>query len=158
MSLNFSLAFLPMQFFFFNTRTITYFPFLNEPMMLASPVNCSTGIKANGNWKKWQVSKRFSNACRKTNLNGSKLKDEPIRAPPVTCARRGRNCVYKVRSVLVLHIIGWKTGARFLSQRSNRNLAITFNSHLKTALIPSTTSNLSKSVLAAKTVIIISSW
>ena len=44
-----------------------------------------------------------------------------------------------VRLGLILRLIGCKTGASLLSQslkRSNRNHVITFDSHLKTALIP----------------------
>ena len=56
---------------------------------------------------------------------------------PLTCSKRGKNHTNNVRLVLVLPLIGLKTGARFLSQSLSeaiRNYLITFDSHLKTAL------------------------
>ena len=53
---------------------------------------------------------------------------------PVTRAKGGKNHAYMVRLVLVLLLIGWKTGATPLSQSLSAAIAITFDSHLKTAL------------------------
>ena len=63
---------------------------------------------------------RFSKVCRKTNTkviaptnhNGSKQRDEPIRI-----GKAGKFVpAFKERLILVLLLIGCKTGARFLSQ------------------------------------------
>ena len=59
----------------------------------------------------------------------------------ITCnyggSKRGKNHAYKVGLVLVLLVIGWKTGASLkpITKRSNRYHVIAFDSRLKTALL-----------------------
>ena len=59
----------------------------------------------------------------------------------VVAAKRGKTRPSKSRLVLVLLLIGWESGARFLSQsrsvamQNQNNREITFDTQLKTTLL-----------------------
>ena len=84
----------------------------------------------------WLHIERSSNDCRKTkakaitptNHNRSRQRDEPTTILSnilVTRSKRGKNHAYMVRLVLVLILIGWKTGASLLSQSLSVAIEIT---------------------------------
>ena len=86
----------------------------------------------NSHWLLEQFSYEYRKTNAKlitpTNHNRSRQHNECIRIPsnlPVTCSRRGKDHAYKLRLVLVLLIIGWKTDAIFLSQSLRAAIAIT---------------------------------
>ena len=91
---------------------------------------------------------RFSDDCRKTNITkqllwpittwaNSAMNQSQFLAITFHCSKRGKNHAYIMRLVLVLLLIGWKTGASFfelITKCGNRNHVITLDNHLKTAL------------------------
>ena len=71
--------------------------------------------------------------------NHNKHHNEPKKIH-VTCAKRGKTRVTKLRLSLVFHLIGWGRGASFLNQsqhvvkQNQSKSGITFDTQLKTAL------------------------
>ena len=94
-----------------------------------------------------QLIERFSNDCRKTktkaitptNHNRSKQRDEPSEFLVITCnSLKGREKSRAHRAIgfsFASHWLkNWRESFKPITKRSNRNHAITFDSHLKTAL------------------------
>ena len=74
-------------------------------------------LSKNQNQSSYSDQSQQEQTARWTNHNSSQLS--------VTHSTRGKNHAYMVRLVLVLLLIGWKTGASLLSQSLNVAIAIT---------------------------------
>ena len=76
-----------------------------------------------------------------TNYNRSRQRDEPITIPSnylFIRTKRGKNHAYMVelasRGFASHWLKNWRESLKPITRRSNRNLVITFDSHLKTTL------------------------
>ena len=86
----------------------------------------------------------FSSVCRKTKTQVITLanhsRKQNSKQLHVTGAKRGKTRACKTRSVLVLHLIGWESGASFVNHsqsvvmQNQSKREITFDTQLKSAL------------------------
>ena len=72
----------------------------------------------------WKKQHQSNNSDQSQQEHTARWTNQKCWQLPVNCSKRGENRVHQVRLVLVLPLIAWKTGAKFLSSSLSVTIAI----------------------------------